>query len=314
MTAPPATPFTAGVSAPAPAGPAARIVGTYGYRVEGDTACLNAEIAWRPEAAEHARWRLQLWACPLDAPPVATLVAELPVTVPLHTQGEPSYVEGHVMALPPAGDGPQAMSLRLVAVDPGGNLCLHDEAPFTQPERFVQPRLHGVRCLPGMADGLALVVDRVLNPRPLDNLSGSLQLELWALEQPYRGGPFAGRCIGSLQLEALPGQGEAGPLALAVNAQAADGSRHWSLMLREWTAVGYVTRDHVPVTPPPSRALPSARAELDALVLAAGAMPASLPPAPPRATEASPRPRGAGGLSAGLGSRLMAHLRQFLQR
>lgn len=305
--------------------PAASIVGTFGYRVEGDTACLNAEIDWRHDAAEQGRWHLQLWARPLDAPGPATQVAELPVTVPLHTHGEPLCVEGYVMAVPPAGTGPQAMTLRLVAVDPDGQAVLHDEAAFDQPERFVQPRLQGVNLTTAMGDGPALVVDRVLNPRPVDNLSGTLQLELWVLDRPYRGGPFDGRCIGSLRLPALAGQSEAGPLVMAVADQAAEPQRPWCLMLREWTAVGFVTRDYTLLAPP--LPLPQPPLASWGLPMQAAGQPATgLPPEPgtaymppasahrPRPTMPSPAPRPVGGVPAGLGSRLMAHLRQFLQR
>lgn len=309
--------------------PAASIVGTFGYRVEGDTACLNAEIDWRHDAAEQGRWHLQLWARPLDAPGPAAQVAELAVTVPLHTHGEPLCVEGYVMAVPPAGTGPQAMTLRLVAVTTDGRVVQHDEVAFDQPERFVQPRLQGASLAPVVGQGPALVVDRVLNPRPADNLSGTLQLELWVLDQPYRGGPFDGRCIGSLRLEALPGQAEAGPLVMAVDGQAADLRRPWCLMLREWTAVGFVTRDYT-VLPAPA---PLPQPPLSAWSVAAPAVkprdraaPAELPPEPgtaympaasahrPRPDTRRPAPRPAGGMPGGLGSRLMAHLRQFLQR
>lgn len=312
-------------SMPAP-GPAAAIVGTFGYRVEGDTACLNAEIDWRHDAAEHGRWHLQLWARPLDAPGPATQVAELPVTVPLHTQGEPLCVEGYVMAVPPPGTGPQAMTLRLVAVAEDGRVAQHDEVAFDQPERFVQPRLQGVTLAPVIGQGPALVVDRVLNPRPVDNLSGTLQLELWALDQPYRGGPFDGRCIGSLRLEAMSGQSEVGPLVMAVDAQAADLRRPWCLMLREWTAVGFVTRDYTALVPPMPLPQPPLSAWGLSMPAAAGSTavsaPAGLPPEPgtaymPPASAHRPRPatrRPAGGMPLGLGSRLMAQLRQFLQR
>lgn len=322
--------------------PSARLVGTFGYRVEGDTACLNAEIEWLNNAADQGHWRLQLWARPLGTAAVPALVAELPVTVPLHTHGEPFYVEGYVMALPPAGPGAHEMTLRLVATGPQGAPVLHDGAAFAQPERFVQPRLEGARLTQGVSDALALVVERVHNPRPADNLSGSLALELWALAEPYRGGPFNGRCITSLQLDALPGQAEAGPLVLSVPAHPADHKRPWCLMLREWTSVGYVTRDYTALVPPvpavarapaaaPSHAttarppaattpiaVPPARTEAPRTATPAPAS-AYMPPsggARPLPTVPRPLHRAPAGpaVPAGLGSRLIANLRQFLQR
>ena len=151
-----------------------------------------------------------------------------------------------------------------------------------------------------------------------------MQLELWALDQPCRGGPFSGRCITSLALGALPGQAETGPLAMPVAATAADAQRPWCLMLREWTAVGYVTRDCADVAAPHGLAAPAGAGPVDAVEAPAAARvdalappltapaallppggaprPATLRPVPPQ--RAQP-PRFAG--------RVMANLRQLLQ-
>ena len=47
--------------------PAARLGGVFGYRMEGDEASLNAELAVI-DAAQlgNADWALQLWACDAD--------------------------------------------------------------------------------------------------------------------------------------------------------------------------------------------------------------------------------------------------------
>ncbi|MEF7616895.1 hypothetical protein V4F39_23475 [Aquincola sp. MAHUQ-54] len=310
---------SAGSEAPHPAAqaaaasiPSARIVGAFGYRVDGDTACLNAEIDWAPTAADAGSWSLQLWATPAggSGAEAGTLVAALPVAVPLHTHGEPLCVEGYVTALPPAGTGPYTMELRLAAARPDGRAVVHDRAAFGQPERFVQPRLHGVTLTRGPDGGLTLLAERVHNPRPPDNLSGTLALELWLLAAPYRGGPFEGRCLASAPLGTLPGQASTGPVSMAVPALAADEARPWCLMLREWTAVGYVTRDHATLAAAAAGAAqtpvaaPSAPADAPAPVLAAGGAAARArpvrPPAPP--------------VPAGLGARLIANLRGFLQR
>lgn len=320
MTMPPDSP-------PPAVPPAARIVGTFGYRIEGDTAGLNAEIHWSAAAADHIGWRLQLWARPLGAAAPAVMVADVPLSVPLHSHGEPQQLaEGHVMALPPAGGGQHEMTLRLVSTGSDGQPLLHDEAAFGQPERFVQPRLESVSLHGGVGsvagDGLALVVGRVHNPRPADNFSGSLSLELWALAEPYRGGPFVGRCIASARIEPLAGQSESGPLVMPVPATAADRQRPWSLMLREWTAVGYVTRDHATLVPPlPAQppAQPPARAPAPSpsqAAMQAPAKPAAAGARPlPTVSMRTALPGGANAAPAsGLGSRLMANLRQFLHR
>lgn len=302
---------------------AACFVGNFGYRIEGDTAGLNAEIHWSPAAADHGGWRLQLWARPVGVEAPAVLVAELALSVPLHSHGEPQhYAEGHAMAMPPAGSGQHEMTLRLVSTGADGRPLLHDEAAFGQPERFVQPRLEGASLRSGVGDGLALVVERVHNPRPADNLSGSLSLELWALVEPYRGGTFAGRCIASARVEPLAGQTDAGPLVMPVPATAADRQRPWCLMLREWTAVGYVTRDHAALVPPlparlPASAPASTSASPSAAASAASSRPlptVSLPMRMPGVVQAVAPRRAAASRAPGFGSRLMASLRQFLHR
>lgn len=293
---------------------AARLVGTFGYRIEGDTASLNAEIHWSPAAADHDGWRLQLWARPLGGVAPSVLVAELALSVPLHSHGEPQhYAEGHVMAVPPAGSGQHEMTLRLVSTAADGRPLLHDEAAFGQPERFVQPRLEGASLRTGVGDGLALVVERVHNPRPADNFSGSLSLELWALAEPYRGGAFVGRCITSVRVAPLAGQTDSGPMVMPVPATAADRQRPWCLMLREWTAVGYVTRDHAALVPPlPAR--PPAAAAATSATPAARALPTMPRPTPMPAIVRAAPPRRAAVPPPGLGSRLMANLRQLLHR
>lgn len=324
--------FSPGPDAPeAPAALPARIVGAYGYRVEGDTACLNAEIDWSPAAADTGAWSLQLWACPVDrmAGEPDIQIAELPVAVPLHTHGEPLYVEGYVMAVPPAGAALHMMELRLVSTDRAGALLVHDSASFGQPEQFVQPRLQGV-ALSRDGEALALRVEQVLNPRPQDNLSGSLAVELWALPVPYNGGAFEGLCIASVSMGEIGGQGGSGPVRLAVPAAPDPAAPSWCLMLREWTAVGYVTRDYVAVVPPAAEAVAAPAAEVAEPVAAAVAAPVEPPqpvappavvalPVAPAAVATAHRPRPVQAAPApvalpGLGARLMANLRQFLQR
>lgn len=84
------------------------------------------------------------------------------------------------------------------------------------------------------------------NPRDAGDLSGTLSVEIWALKQAYMGGEFegvalAGTCIGELKgqhfltnchYELLFQEPPAGTWQL-------------TLMLREWTENGFITRDHV---------------------------------------------------------------------
>ena len=79
------------------------------------------------------------------------------------------------------------MVLVLAAGQPGAFDQVHDFANYPARERFVGPHFEGsvgYRMLP--EGGVALRAERVLNPRAVTNLSGSLALQLWALAEPYR--------------------------------------------------------------------------------------------------------------------------------
>jgi competence ComEA-like helix-hairpin-helix protein len=121
---------------------------------------------------------------------------------------------------------------------------IHDFAVYPCPQRFVQPRLSG--SVGYLIDGarVQITVERLQNPRPATNRSGTLSLELWALPAPYRGGRFHGCHLAGVEIGVLNGQDELAlqPLHLAFTPPPA-GEWQIVLMLREWTAAGFVTRD-----------------------------------------------------------------------
>lgn len=86
----------------------------------------------------------------------------------------------------------------------------------------------------------------IANNRADDDVSGTLAVELWALSQPYLGGDFDGIALAGTQIGELSGQ-----RCLAncrydlVFTEPGPGTWYLTLMLREWTAAGFVTRDHV---------------------------------------------------------------------
>lgn len=88
-------------------------------------------------------------------------------------------------------------------------------------------------------------VEQIYNPRAADNLSGSLSLELWATREPYRGGGFAGHWLAGVALGQLGGGNEWRNAEFNLDLQDVPAGG-WSLvlMLREWTAQGFVTRDY----------------------------------------------------------------------
>jgi DNA uptake protein ComE-like DNA-binding protein len=92
-------------------------------------------------------------------------------------------------------------------------------------------------------------------------MSGSLALELWALRDTYNGGHFSGVPLAHADVGRLEGQHSLQWLAYRL--ELATVGREYparTLMLREWTASGYVTRDYrnFPAQEPTAVALPVA--------------------------------------------------------
>jgi competence ComEA-like helix-hairpin-helix protein len=93
---------------------------------------------------------------------------------------------------------------------------------------------------------IAITVGEIANRREPGNLSGTLALELWALEKPYVGGQFAGFTLAATTIGELRG----GHLLAGCHydlmfREPPAGQWHLALMLREWEGAGYVTRDWV---------------------------------------------------------------------
>lgn len=217
--------------------------GAAGLRLGADHVELLAGLRGRnvTAGAEVPPMALQLRAddslllaeLPLSAlQPDAQGLAQISVSLPLST---------------PAGQSRRRLSLTLVSGQPGARDRVHDRQRFALPQRFLQPGLEGA--VHARLEGGTLRVDigSIVNPRATSNISGTLGLELWALEQPYGGGDFRGQPLGNAVLGSLAGQQRrsgfnlAWPLAETTPASPA--RAHLTLMLREWTSSGYVTRD-----------------------------------------------------------------------
>lgn len=223
----------------------------HGYRFEGDTAILNAELAIEPLAGSHEReraehWALQLWAC--DAPhqggPLQGIkVAEAALALPY--AHERDYLETAAFAQLPPAQRAYSMVLVLASGTGGAYDQVHDFSNYPARQEFAAPHLDGSVGYRFEDDAVVLQAEGVRNPRDVDNISGSLSLELWALRAPYVGGAFEGVLLGSAELERLEGQSETRGIERRVSlAQAPAGEWQLALMLREWTeAAGYLTRD-----------------------------------------------------------------------
>ena len=143
----------------------ASIGATHGYRFDGDSVRINAEMIFADAALSAAsRWALQLWSgtVPFTAGRMAGVkVAELSVYPVAGYQN----IAATVAAMPPAGSSEQNMALALVYWGENGQPTVADVAAYPIAERFVQPRLSGnVTCALGNGQA-TLAVDTIENPR-----------------------------------------------------------------------------------------------------------------------------------------------------
>lgn len=228
-----------------PAG-AVRIGFNHGYAFNGDSVRLDAELlVGNPGASAGQEWALQLWACeaPFAGQPVrGSKVAELPVGQ-LDSLNQ-NWVSAFTAALPPAGRAEHSMVLVLASGRDGQFDEVQDFANFPRTESFAQPRLTGTSGFSLGEQSVGLRVEGLENPRSVDNLSGTLSLELWALAAPYVAGTPDGVQLAAAELSPLAGQRSWHDLDLTLPLVARPaGTWHVALLLREWTAAGYATRD-----------------------------------------------------------------------
>ncbi len=226
----------------------ARLGAGHGYRFDGDTVLVNAMFRVMEPAAHDRAWALQLWACPAVPKSAGEIRGHLVAQAPLPPIGEiadeTDGFEVAAFAAPPAGHAEQVMVLALVSLRAGECSEIHDLAVYPRRERFILPRLGGKPAWQINSGRAHLAVESIENPRSAGNLSGGLSLELWALPAAYEGGAFSGACLAGVALGALPGGGrfEASAFDLPLTPPPA-GQWRLTLMLREWTAAGFLTRD-----------------------------------------------------------------------
>ncbi len=258
--------------------PATALGANHGYRFAGDSVHLNAEVTLAAsDLQDGSTWSLQLWASGAgfaERAPAGVKVGEFP----LQPLAGCFSVDACVAALPPAGHDAFTMALMLVSGDADGNVEVRDLAIYPTPQYFVQPTLSGaLDCR--IADGVAeIVIESIANPRAVDNLSGTLALEIWALDSPYAGGAWTGTPVASLVLGQLAG-GEAWSDCRYTVPAAGPSDAALTVMLREWTASGYLTRDYrnLPVV---AAAASAAAATVPAAPAAAVTAPAAAPAKP----------------------------------
>lgn len=111
-------------------------------------------------------------------------------------------------------------------------------------ESSVAPVLVGNCAYAITADRVQISLDQILNPRDVNDISGTLAIELWALPQAYQGDEFTGVALASTEIGSVFGQHSLNQCEYdLVFTTPPQGSWNVTLMLREWTSVGYITRD-----------------------------------------------------------------------
>src|SRR5262249_10219089 len=98
-----------------------RIAGSHGYRIEGDTAFLNADLLLAQKVRQD-QWALQLWACeqPHCGGRVSGFkVAEAPLELSPDSEGVPQHVEAQAFARLPADRRDYSMVLVVASGFPG---------------------------------------------------------------------------------------------------------------------------------------------------------------------------------------------------
>lgn len=223
---------------------AARLCPNHGYRFDGDFVHLNAEVFFSADdIARGDAWTLQLLANEngfSGDEPNGVIVAELA----LQPIDGVLSAAGCCAAFPPASGNPQMLGLALIARRSEGTTQLSDLAVYPATETFLQPRFIGsVSC--DIAEGQAhIYVETIVNPRSSGDLSGTLVLEAWALDTPYVGGHWQGTPVASAVVGVIAGGSQWSSYKVQVPALTPKDGTVLTLMLREWSTSGYVTRDY----------------------------------------------------------------------
>jgi hypothetical protein len=97
---------------------------------------------------------------------------------------------------------------------------------------------------------VTISIGRIASHRDSRDISGTLSVELWALDGSYSGRDFGGIPLAGTTIGEMLGQHFLTDCRYdLVFKQPPDGTWHLTLMLREWTAAGYITRDYVNFAP-----------------------------------------------------------------
>jgi Helix-hairpin-helix motif len=219
----------------------------HGYRIEGDHAFINAELQVPPYCPGGA-WTLELWATeqpyrdgPLTGVKVAQLALELPTPIGPYVH----RVDTRTAARLPLQGRANAMVLALIEHQDGedGQARVHAFANYPEPQTFSGPHFEGTVGYDVQGQEVVLEADGIFNPRPGDNLSGTLSLELWAF--PVSGPPSEALRLATSEIGSVAGRSQLPAIERRVAFREPPVGRfELALLLCEWTfAHGYVARD-----------------------------------------------------------------------
>lgn len=213
------------------------------YSFQGDRVTLCAHVDFSEDSLSHAsNWYLQLWAKTDDIndDTQGVKVAQIQI-FPTSLQ---AFYRGESPVMLPAKNHDQYMMLALAEQPVNGATEIRKTAHFSKLERFYTPQINGDISLDWEDDSVHIQIDAITNPRDENNLSGSLNLELWDLPEKYTGGAWSGVQLAIAPLGVVAGGEQIKPCPIHVPASQPTDGRHLTLMLREWTSQGFVTRDY----------------------------------------------------------------------
>ncbi len=215
------------------------------YAFDGDEVLLDAalRVSNAGNAYGQGNRYLQLWAQQDNGPAIKLADSHLPVLYP-DANGD-TCISLRTLAFPPAGQAAYSLSMQLF-VQEGDALRLEDQVSFDRQQSFVLPKILGDIATTEAAETLEIQIQGLENPRSNLNVSGTLSLEIWQLNAPYAGGAFSGQRLSRLELGTLAGESSLSAVQLTLPADLPT-QGETVLMLREWTAMGDLTRDYRPL-------------------------------------------------------------------
>lgn len=218
------------------------LIADHAYSFSGDRVTLSANVTFsEDDLSDSSEWYLQLWARSNDMSDDSQGIKIAQIQIfPSRTS---EFFRGDSPVMLPAKSGEQFMMLALAEIPSNGIAVIRKTAPFDHLERFYTPKIEGNVHLDWFDDSVNIQIDEISNPRDSHNLSGTLNLELWALPEKYTGGSWSGSQLAIASVGVIAGGEQIKPCPLTVPASKPESGTHLTLMLREWTSQGFVTRD-----------------------------------------------------------------------